>query len=74
MSTRPAAPVEFATLALDGELGRGGQGSVHRVRNKRINESAADGGWEVVYKEYAPRCCRRWTPPRWPPRSRCPDG
>ncbi|WP_030276838.1 LppU/SCO3897 family protein [Streptomyces sp. NRRL B-24484] len=54
MSARPAAPVEFATLALDGELGRGGQGSVHRVRNRRINESAADGGWEVVYKEYGP--------------------
>ncbi|MFF3215839.1 hypothetical protein ACFYYB_35135 [Streptomyces sp. NPDC002886] len=54
MSTRPATPVEFATLTLGTELGRGGQGSVHQVRNKRINEVAADGGWEVVYKEYAP--------------------
>ncbi|WP_405009890.1 hypothetical protein [Kitasatospora sp. NBC_01539] len=54
MSTRPATPVEFAALTLGAELGRGGQGSVHQVRNKRINESAAEGGWEVVYKEYAP--------------------
>ncbi|MFJ5229787.1 hypothetical protein ACIQBJ_07755 [Kitasatospora sp. NPDC088391] len=54
MSAGPTAPVDFAALALGGELGRGGQGTVHRVRNKRINESAADGGWEVVYKEYAP--------------------
>ncbi|WP_405392446.1 hypothetical protein OG596_34330 [Streptomyces sp. NBC_01102] len=54
MSARSAGPVEFATLTLDGEIGRGGQGSVHRVRNKHINESATEGGWEVVYKEYAP--------------------
>jgi serine/threonine protein kinase len=54
VSAGPATPVEFAALTLGAELGRGGQGSVHQVRNKRINESGADGGWEVVYKEYAP--------------------
>ena len=50
----PAAPVDLAALTLGRRLGQGGQGSVHQVLNKRINESAADGGWEVVYKEYSP--------------------
>ena len=54
MSTDPAAPVDVAALALGHQLGQGGQGSVHQVLNKRINESAAEGGWEVVYKEYSP--------------------
>ncbi|MFD0526158.1 hypothetical protein ACFQ1I_01100 [Kitasatospora arboriphila] len=42
--------------------------------NKRINESAADGGWEVVYKEYAPAVLPQVDAARWPPRSRCPGG
>jgi serine/threonine protein kinase len=54
VSAAPTAPVDAATLALGHQLGQGGQGSVHQVLNKRINESAADGGWEVVYKEYSP--------------------
>ncbi|WP_149038450.1 hypothetical protein, partial [Kitasatospora sp. MBT63] len=54
MSTDPAAPVDVAALALGHQLGQGGQGSVHQVLNKRINEGAADGGWEIVYKEYSP--------------------
>ncbi|MER5635890.1 hypothetical protein ABT095_02905 [Kitasatospora sp. NPDC002227] len=52
MSHLHLAPVDRASLSLGGQLGRGGQGTVHLVRNKRINRSAPDGGWEVVYKEY----------------------
>ncbi|MEV7026350.1 hypothetical protein [Kitasatospora sp. NPDC093558] len=47
---RPPA-VERASLLLGPRLGQGGQGTVHRVLNKRINE-ADGGGWDVVYKEY----------------------
>ncbi|MER6996745.1 DUF4189 domain-containing protein [Streptomyces sp. NPDC000410] len=45
--------VEHAALTLGRQLGQGGQGTVYEVTNKKINESAADGGWDVVYKEYA---------------------
>ncbi|MEU2134935.1 hypothetical protein [Streptomyces sp. NPDC018352] len=45
--------VEYGTLTLGRRLGQGGQGTVHEVTNKRINESAG-GGWEVAYKEYSP--------------------
>ncbi|MFD9124077.1 hypothetical protein [Kitasatospora sp. NPDC059571] len=54
MSTDPAAPVDVAALALGRRLGQGGQGSVHQVLNKHINQGAVDGGWAVVYKEYGP--------------------
>lgn len=43
--------VEHADLQLGGLLGRGGQGAVYPVANRKINE-AVNGGWEVVYKEY----------------------
>ncbi|WP_194910348.1 LppU/SCO3897 family protein [Catenulispora rubra] len=43
--------VEHANLQLGGLLGRGGQGAVYPVANRKINE-AVNGGWEVVYKEY----------------------
>ncbi|GAA0674270.1 hypothetical protein GCM10010193_28900 [Kitasatospora atroaurantiaca] len=56
MSPDPTGPVtptvDHGSLALGRQLGQGGQGSVHQVLNKRINESAG-GGWEVVYKEYS---------------------
>ncbi|MGW8332823.1 hypothetical protein ACWGLE_33585, partial [Streptomyces sp. NPDC055897] len=45
-------PVEYGTLTLRGQLGQGGQGTVHQVANKKINE-ADNGGWDVVYKEYS---------------------
>ncbi|HEU5354985.1 MAG TPA: hypothetical protein VFU65_11010 [Actinocrinis sp.] len=41
--------VDFASLDLGDRLGKGGQGSVHRVRNQQINQQ-----WPVVYKEYLP--------------------
>ncbi|MFF0214332.1 LppU/SCO3897 family protein [Streptomyces vinaceus] len=43
--------VDHASLSLGDRLGQGGQGSIHRVTNRRINE-ADNGGWDVVYKEY----------------------
>ncbi|MGV9386495.1 LppU/SCO3897 family protein [Nonomuraea sp. NPDC003707] len=43
--------MNHSTLALGRQLGRGGQGEVYQVTNKKINE-ADGGGWEVVYKEY----------------------
>jgi serine/threonine protein kinase len=43
--------VDHADLQLGGMLGRGGQGTVYAVANRKINE-AVNGGWEVVYKEY----------------------
>ncbi|MFF4407596.1 hypothetical protein [Streptomyces sp. NPDC001404] len=43
--------VEHHTLALGRQLGRGGQGTVYEVTNKRINQ-ADGGGWDVAYKEY----------------------
>ncbi|MEY9862791.1 putative membrane protein YgcG [Catenulispora sp. GAS73] len=43
--------VEHADLQLGDRLGRGGQGTVYPVANRKINE-AVNGGWEVVYKEY----------------------
>ncbi|MEW2625634.1 hypothetical protein [Streptomyces sp. NPDC048106] len=45
--------IDFTTLALGDRLGQGGQGTVHQVRNKRINKGVADGDWAVVYKEYS---------------------
>ncbi|MFJ5882402.1 hypothetical protein [Kitasatospora cineracea] len=54
MSTAPGGSVDRAALVLDRRLGQGGQGVVHAVANRRINRAAADGGWDVVYKEYAP--------------------
>lgn len=54
MSTAPGGSVDHAALVLDRRLGQGGQGVVHAVANRRINRAAADGGWDVVYKEYAP--------------------
>ncbi|MBN6545940.1 LppU/SCO3897 family protein [Actinacidiphila bryophytorum] len=49
----PRVPVvEHHRLTLGGQLGLGGQGTVHEVANRRINR-AAGGGWDVVYKEYA---------------------
>ncbi|MFJ9925939.1 hypothetical protein SAMN04490357_4907 [Streptomyces misionensis] len=52
MSPRPLPVVEHSTLALGRQFGQGGQGTVHQVTNKRINE-ADGGGWDVAYKEYA---------------------
>ncbi|MFJ1790633.1 hypothetical protein [Kitasatospora griseola] len=54
MNAVPGGAVDRGALVLDGRLGQGGQGVVHRVANLRINRAAADGGWDVVYKEYAP--------------------
>jgi serine/threonine protein kinase len=45
--------VEYSTLSLGRRLGQGGQGTVYEVSNKKINEAADDGGWDVAYKEYA---------------------
>jgi len=51
--TGPVTPtVDHDSLALGRQLGQGGQGSVHEVLNRRINESSG-GGWEVVHKEYS---------------------
>ncbi|MET9012440.1 hypothetical protein ABZX74_16185 [Streptomyces olivaceoviridis] len=52
MTPRPLPVVERGTLALGRQLGQGGQGTVHQVTNRKINE-ADDGGWDVAYKEYA---------------------
>ncbi|MFD5564676.1 hypothetical protein [Kitasatospora griseola] len=54
MNAAPGGAVDRGALVLDRRLGQGGQGVVHRVANLRINRAAADGGWDVVYKEYAP--------------------
>lgn len=54
MSAAPGRAIDRAALVLDLRLGQGGQGVVHRVANRKINQAAADGGWDVVYKEYAP--------------------
>ncbi|MGF1239451.1 LppU/SCO3897 family protein [Streptomyces sp. 2-6] len=53
MSASRTPVVEHGTLTLGRLLGQGGQGSVHQVLNKKINTSV-NGGWDVVYKEYAP--------------------
>ncbi|MFI5704619.1 DUF4189 domain-containing protein [Streptomyces xanthochromogenes] len=45
-------PVDYGTLTIQRQLGQGGQGTVHQVANKKINE-ADNGGWDVVYKEYS---------------------
>jgi len=50
----PRTPaVDHDTLSLGKQLGQGGQGTVHEVTNRKINEAAGDG-WDVVYKEYSP--------------------
>ncbi|NUR25029.1 MAG: hypothetical protein HOV83_04130, partial [Catenulispora sp.] len=51
MTSGTTRAVDHGKLALGGELGRGGQGTVFAVTNRRINE-AVNGGWDVVYKEY----------------------
>lgn len=53
MSSSGTRTVDYADLTLGAVLGRGGQGIVYPVANRRINE-AVNGGWEVVYKEYNP--------------------
>ncbi len=50
MSGTRVHSVERAALDLDQQLGQGGQGTVHHVTNRRINE--AGDSWSVVYKEY----------------------
>jgi hypothetical protein len=52
MSAIPTRTVEHATLALDRQLGQGGQGTVYLVTNKRINMDGGSG-WDAVYKEYS---------------------
>ncbi|WP_327098934.1 hypothetical protein OIE68_09165 [Nocardia vinacea] len=43
--------VGYDSLDVGDQLGRGGQGTVYRVANKKINNT--DGpGWDVVFKEY----------------------
>jgi len=42
-------PLRLADLSLGDVLGRGGQGTVHFVRNLRI-----DHRWDAVYKQYKP--------------------
>nr|WSX77604.1 hypothetical protein OH826_29400 [Streptomyces sp. NBC_00899] len=50
----PRTPaVAHDRLVLGAQLGQGGQGTVHEVTNRRINETAGHG-WDVVYKEYSP--------------------
>ncbi|MHC0431292.1 serine/threonine-protein kinase [Streptomyces sp. O3] len=44
--------VSYDSLNRGSQLGRGGQGTVYQVTNKKINE-ADGGGWEVAYKEYS---------------------
>jgi|GEM_PF-3407275 len=51
MTSGTTRTVDHADLALGAVLGRGGQGTVYPVANRKINE-AVDGGWDVVYKEY----------------------
>lgn len=51
--TAPVDTVDHGTLVLDRRLGQGGQGVVHRVANRKINEVDGDG-WDVAYKEYDP--------------------
>jgi len=53
MTSGSTRTVDHASLTLGAVLGRGGQGTVYPVANRRINE-AVNGGWEVVYKEYNP--------------------
>ncbi|MFB6889078.1 hypothetical protein ACFCX4_07155 [Kitasatospora sp. NPDC056327] len=50
MTARPVRAVEHGELLLEHRLGQGGQGTVHRVANRRIDE--AGESWGVVYKEY----------------------
>jgi hypothetical protein len=45
--------VDHRTLVLGRRLGQGGQGTVHLVTNRRVSTSQG-GGWDAVYKEYAP--------------------
>ncbi|MFC7469957.1 hypothetical protein ACFQVA_23930 [Actinomadura keratinilytica] len=45
--------VDHGTLALGRRLGQGGQGTVYEVTNKRVTPPRG-GGWDAVYKEYAP--------------------
>ncbi len=51
MTSERVPTVDHGALALGRRLGQGGQGTVHEVTNKKINETDG-GGWEVAYKEY----------------------
>lgn len=51
MTSERVPTVDHGALTLGRRLGQGGQGAVHEVTDRRINE-ADDGGWEVAYKEY----------------------
>ncbi|WP_435174995.1 LppU/SCO3897 family protein [Actinacidiphila sp. bgisy145] len=53
MSEERKPAVDHGTLVLGERLGTGGQGTVYEVPGRRINKHAPDGGWDVVYKEYA---------------------
>ncbi|MFI9508814.1 hypothetical protein [Nocardia sp. NPDC052566] len=43
--------VGYHSLEVGNQIGRGGQGSVYHVSNKKINNTD-DAGWDVVFKEY----------------------
>ncbi|MFE1259944.1 DUF4189 domain-containing protein [Streptomyces albogriseolus] len=65
--------VDHATLALGRRLGQGGQGTVHEVTNKKISTSHG-GGWDAVYKEYAPAVLPHLDVPALEALSRVTDG
>lgn len=50
MTITGARTVALGGLDLGRRLGQGGQGAVHEVTNRRINQTGA--AWSVVYKEY----------------------
>ncbi|HWG22623.1 hypothetical protein [Actinospica sp.] len=50
MTATRTRTVHLAGLNLGDRLGQGGQGTVHHVTNRRINETGE--AWSVVYKEY----------------------
>ncbi len=50
MTVTRARTVALGGLDLGRRLGQGGQGAVHEVTNRRINQTGA--AWSVVYKEY----------------------
>ncbi|MET7510459.1 DUF4189 domain-containing protein [Streptomyces albidoflavus] len=53
MTAGGVSVVDHSTLALGRRLGQGGQGTVYQVTNKRVMPTQG-GGWDAVYKEYAP--------------------
>jgi serine/threonine protein kinase len=50
MTVTRVRTVPLGGLDLGKRLGQGGQGTVHEVTNRRINQTGA--AWSVVYKEY----------------------